>query len=108
MSEHVSETSDNSFDADVLQSTLPVLVDFWAPWCSPCKMIAPVLDELAQEFAGKVKICKVNVDNNPKTPSKYGVRGIPNLVLFKDGAVAEQIVGAVPKEQLAAAIKNVL
>ena len=108
MSEHVSETSDSSFDADVLQSTLPVLVDFWAPWCSPCKMIAPVLDELAQEFAGKVKICKVNVDNNPKTPSKYGVRGIPNLVLFKDGAVAEQIVGAVPKEQLAAAIKNVL
>jgi thioredoxin 1 len=108
MSEHVSETSDNTFEADVLKASGAVLVDFWAPWCSPCKMIAPVLDELAQDFAGQVKICKMNVDNNPRTPSQYGVRGIPNLVLFKDGAVVEQIVGAVPKEQLAEAIRKAL
>lgn len=108
MSEHVKETSDNTFDADVLQSSLPVLVDFWAPWCSPCKAIAPVIDELATEFAGQLSIYKMNVEVYPKTPSKYNVRGIPNLVIFKGGQVVEQIVGAVPKDQLVAAIKRAI
>ena len=108
MSEQVAETSDSSFEADVINSSIPVLVDFWAPWCSPCKMIAPLVDELAGQYAGKIKVFKMNVDNNPRTPSKYNVRGIPNLVFFKAGAVAEQIVGAVPKEQLIVAIDKVI
>jgi thioredoxin 1 len=108
MSDNVKEISDSSFEADVLKSSTPTLVDFWAPWCGPCKSIAPVLEELAKEFGGKLKVTKMNVDDNPRTPSSYNVRGIPNLVIFKDGKVVEQIVGAVPKETLVAAISKVV
>ncbi len=105
---NVSEVSDSSFDQEVLQSKTPVLIDFWAEWCGPCKAIAPVIEELAGEYGGKLKVVKMNVDNNPETPSRYGVRGIPNLILFKGGAVAQQIVGAAPKPQLVKAIDSVL
>jgi thioredoxin 1 len=104
----VQQVSDSSFEADVLKSELPVLIDFWAPWCGPCKQIAPVVDELAKEYAGRLKIVKMNVDDNPQTPSKYGVRGIPNLILFKGGQVRDQIIGAVPKAQLVKAINAVV
>ncbi len=108
MSENVKEISDATFDEEVLKEANPTLVDFWAPWCGPCKSIAPVLEELAKEFAGRFKITKMNVDDNPRTPSGYNVRGIPNLVIFKGGKVVEQIVGAVPKETLLAAIQKAL
>ncbi len=101
MSDNVSAVTDASFDADVLKSTLPVLVDFWAEWCGPCRMIAPVLEQLAVEHAGKIKIVKLNVDENPGTPPKFGIRGIPTLILFKNGAPAATQVGAVAKAQLA-------
>ncbi len=104
----VQEVSDGSFDADVLKSPLPVLIDFWAPWCGPCRTIAPLVDELAKEYAGKLKVVKMNVDDNPQTPSKYGVRSIPNLLLIKDGQVSDQIIGAVPKAQLIKAITQVV
>ncbi len=104
----VQQVSDASFDADVIKSTLPVLIDFWAPWCGPCRAIAPMVDELAKEYAGKLKVVKMNVDDNPQTPSKYGVRGIPNLLLIKDGQVKDQIIGAVPKAQLVKAITQVV
>lgn len=100
--------TDANFDSDVLQSDLPVLVDFWATWCAPCKAIAPLIDTVANEYAGKVKVGKVNVDDNPATPGKYGVRGIPTLILFKDGQVVDQVVGAVPKSQLDALIAKAL
>jgi thioredoxin 1 len=108
MAGNVKDTSDNTFESDVIQSQLPVLVDFWAPWCGPCKHIAPVLDDLAQEYAGRLQVVKLNVDDNPRTPTAYKVRGIPNLVFFKAGQVVEQIVGAVPKDQLVAAISKIL
>ena len=107
-SEKVLTFSDTNFDADVLQSTVPVLVDFWATWCAPCKAIAPVVDAIADEYEGKVKVGKVNVDENPATPAKYGVRGIPTVILFKEGKVLDQVVGAVPKAQLEALIKKAL
>lgn len=103
----VKQVSDESFDSEVLKSDLPVLIDFWAPWCGPCKAIAPVVEELAKEYAGRLKVVKMNVDDNPQTPSKYGVRGIPNLILFKGGQVQDQIVGAVPKAHLVKAIDRV-
>jgi thioredoxin 1 len=108
MAGNVGETSDGNFDADVLKSPVLVLVDFWAPWCGPCKSIAPVLDDLAKEHAGKLRVLKLNVDDNPRTPTQYNVRGIPNLVFFKNGQVVEQIVGAVPKEQLSTALAKLL
>ena len=104
----VLEISDGSFDSEILKSNVPALVDFWAPWCTPCKNIAPILEDLAGQYSGKIKFAKLNVDDNPKTPTNYNVRGIPNLVFFKSGKVVEQIVGAVPKDQLVAAITKLL
>ncbi len=104
----IAEITDVSFDSEVLKSDVPVLIDFWAPWCGPCKAIAPVVEELAGQYDGRLKIVKMNVDDNPQTPSKYGVRGIPNLILFKAGSVADQIVGAVPKAHLVRAIDRAL
>ena len=104
----VQEITDSSFDADVLQSDVPVLIDFWAPWCGPCRAIGPIVEELASEYAGKLKVAKMNVDDNPQVPTRYGVRSIPNLVLFKGGQVKDQIVGAVPKATLVKAISQVV
>jgi thioredoxin 1 len=100
--------SDSSFDAEVLGATEPVLVDFWAEWCGPCKMIAPFLDELAGEMAGRVTVAKVNIDENPQTPRKYNVRGIPTMILFKDGKVAATKIGALPKSKLYEWVESVL
>jgi thioredoxin 1 len=105
---NVSEVNDVTFDQEVLKASVPVLIDFWAPWCGPCKAIAPVVEELAGEYNGRVKIVKMNIDDNPQTPSKYGVRGIPTLMLFKGGSVAEQIVGALPKSRLVHVIDRAL
>jgi len=105
---NITEVSDVTFDQEVLKASVPVLIDFWAPWCGPCKAIAPVVEELAGAYNGRLKVVKMNVDDNPATPSKYGVRGIPNLILFKGGNVADQIVGAVPKAHLVRAIDRAL
>jgi thioredoxin 1 len=108
MAGKVLEATDANFDSEILKSDILCLVDFWAPWCGPCKTIAPVLEELAELYAGKLKVAKMNVDDNPRTPTRYGVRGIPNLVLIKAGEMVDQIVGAVPKDQLTAAIDKAL
>lgn len=100
MSENIVKVSDDSFDSDVLSATGPVLVDYWAEWCGPCKQIAPVLDEIADEYGGRLTIAKLNIDENPNTPPRYGIRGIPTLMLFKDGEVAGTKVGSVSKSQL--------
>jgi thioredoxin 1 len=104
----VLEVSDATFDQEVLQSEQPVLVDFWAVWCGPCKAIAPIVDELATTYAGKLKVAKVNVDQNGATPSRYGIRGIPALLFFKGGKVADQIVGYVPRDVIEEKVNKVL
>ena len=107
-SENVTHVTDATFDQEVLKSPTPVLIDFWAPWCGPCRAIAPIIDELAATYAGRLKVVKINVDDNPETPSRYGVRGIPNLLIVKGGQVKDQIVGAVPKQHLVRAVDNAL
>jgi thioredoxin 1 len=106
VSEQIVHVTDDNFEAEVLKSSQPVLVDYWAEWCGPCKMIAPVLDEIASEYDGKIKVAKLNIDDNPNTPPRYGIRGIPTLMLFKDGEVEATKVGAVSKSQLTAFIDS--
>ena len=106
MSDSIVHVTDDSFEEEVLKSPDPVLVDYWADWCGPCKMIAPVLDEIADEYAGRVRIAKLNIDENPNTPPRYGIRGIPTLMLFRGGEVEATKVGAVSKSQLTAFIDS--
>ncbi|HIG78630.1 MAG TPA: thioredoxin TrxA [Cycloclasticus sp.] len=106
MSENIVHTTDDTFEQDVLASDQPVLVDFWAEWCGPCKMVAPILDEIADEYLGKVTIVKLDIDSNPGTPRRFGVRGIPTLMIYKGGEVEATKVGAVTKSQLAAFIDS--
>jgi len=106
VSERIVHVTDDSFEQEVLQASKPVLVDYWADWCGPCKMIVPVLDEIADEYEGRVRIAKLNIDDNPNTPPRYGIRGIPTLMLFKEGEVEATKVGAVSKSQLTAFIDS--
>ena len=106
MSNTITHLTDETFEEEVLQSNIPILVDYWAPWCEPCKMIAPILDSLSAEYAGKLKISKLNIDDNQKTPQKYSVRGIPTLMIFKNGNVEATKVGALSKSQLTAFIDS--
>ncbi|MSQ58646.1 MAG: thioredoxin TrxA [Betaproteobacteria bacterium] len=106
MSEHIRYLTDDSFEPEVLQSAVPVLVDYWAEWCGPCKMIAPILDEVAKEYAGRLKVAKLNVDENQQTPPKYQIRGIPTLMIFKNGSLEATKVGALSKSQLTAFIDS--
>jgi len=108
MVEHIVHISDESFEEEVLQSEQPVLIDYWAEWCGPCKMIAPVLEEIATEYSDRLKVVKLNIDDNPQTPPKYGIRGIPTLMVFKNGQVEATKVGAVSKAQLTAFLDNSL
>ena len=106
MSEHIVYVTDATFKSEVLESATPVLVDYWAEWCGPCKMIAPILDEVSRDYAGKLKVAKLNIDENPKTPGEYGIRGIPTLLLFKGGTVEATKIGALSKSQLTAFIDS--
>ncbi len=107
-SDKIMNVTDSSFESDVLKSSQPVLIDFWATWCGPCRAIAPVVEQLAGEYAGKIKVAKVDIDANPKTPTQYDVRSIPTLLMFKDGKVVGQIVGAVPKPKIEELVKKAL
>jgi thioredoxin 1 len=106
VSDQILQLTDDSFEDDVIKSSSPVLVDYWAEWCGPCKMIAPILEEIASEYGGKITVAKLNIDDNPQTPPKYGIRGIPTLMLFKDGNVEATKVGALSKSQLTAFIDS--
>ncbi|MFA7241380.1 MAG: thioredoxin TrxA [Sulfuricellaceae bacterium] len=106
MSAHINYVTDDSFEQEVLQAQMPVLVDYWADWCGPCKMIAPILDEVAQEYTGRLKVAKLNIDENQQTPPKYGIRGIPTLMIFKNGNIEATKVGALSKSQLTAFIDS--
>ncbi|MCA1905979.1 MAG: thioredoxin [Desulfarculus sp.] len=108
MSGSVLQVTDDTFEAEVLKSDLPVLVDFWASWCGPCRAIAPVVEELSEQYLGKVKVAKLNVDESPKTPGQYGIRAIPTLIMFKGGQVADQITGAVSKSHIEQALGKLL
>ena len=108
MSEHIHYVTDDSFAAEVLQAEEPVLVDYWAEWCGPCKTIAPILDEIAAQYAGRLKVAKVNVDQNNATPGRYGIRGIPTLLFFKGGKIADQIVGYVSREVIEEKVQRLL
>ena len=106
MSEHVKIVTDASFEADVLKSDVPVLVDFWAPWCGPCRIVAPVLERIAEQYAGRVTVAKVNVDENPKTSLTYGIRSIPTIALFSDGEAVNGVLGAAPQQQFVEMLEN--
>lgn len=108
MSDKVLHVSDATFEQDVLKANIPVLVDFWAPWCGPCRMIAPIVEQLAEEYAGKLIVAKMNTDENPQTPSRYGIRGIPTLIFFKNGKEVDRVVGVRPKPQIKAIVDRVL
>ncbi len=108
MSEHITTLSDANFEEEVLKSSVPVLVDYWAEWCGPCKMVAPILEDIGQEYSGRLKVAKMNVDHHTETPAKYGIRGIPTLMIFKNGGVEATKVGALSKSQLAAFIDSTL
>ena len=108
MADSVKEFTDANFDGEVIKSDLPVLVDFWAVWCMPCKMVAPVVAEISEEYAGKLKVGKLDVDKNPGVAQKYGIRSIPSLLIFKGGDVAQMVIGAVPKQQIVAKVETVL
>ena len=108
MSEAVLQVSDSTFDAEVLKSNIPVLVDFWAEWCGPCRMVAPVVEELARQYQGKIKVAKVDVDANQRIATQYRIQSIPSLYIFKGGKIVEQLVGAVPKHQISSLIDGVL
>jgi len=106
--EKVVHVTDATFEQEVLKSAVPVLIDFWAPWCGPCRAIAPFIDDLANDYDGRLKVVKINVDDNPQAPARYGVRGIPNLLIIKDGQVKDQIIGAVPKAHLVKAVDGAI
>jgi len=108
MSSSAAPVTDASFEAEVIKSAVPVLVDFWAPWCGPCRMVAPVVDEIAEQYEGQIKVVKLNTDENPQVASQYGIRSIPTLMIFKDGQRVDMVVGAVPKTTLATTLEKYL